>query len=63
MIELKNQVFEYLKNGDVNAILEIADNFSKLSSLSEFYDYMLKPILYEIGNLWAVNRLDISIKH
>lgn len=62
-IELKNQVFEYLKNGDVNAILEIAENFRKLSCLSEFCDYILKPILYEIGNHWAINRLDVSTEH
>ena len=63
MNKLKNQIFEYLKKGDVKSILEIADNFRKLSGLSEFYDYILKPILYEIGSLWATNQLDISTEH
>lgn len=61
--ELKKQIFAYLKKGDVNRIIEIADNFSKQSSLCEFYDLILKPVMYEIGSLWESNKLDISTEH
>jgi hypothetical protein len=44
-------------------ILENAHNFSKQSGLSEFYEYVLKPVMYETRNLWAINKLDISTEH
>lgn len=61
--ELKDQVFESLKIGDTNKILNIADNFTKQSSLSEFYDLVLRPVMHQVGNLWARNELDISTEH
>lgn len=60
---MKKQIFAYLKKGDVNQIIEIADNFSKQSSLCEFYDLILKPVMYETGTLWGSNKLDISTEH
>lgn len=63
LAELKDQVFESLKIGDTNKILDIVDNFTKQSSLSEFYDLVLRPVMHKVGNLWAMNELDISTEH
>ena len=61
--ELKEQVLDYLKNGDMDKIIKVAEQYRKRECLSEFYDYILKPIMYEIGNLWQQNRLDIGTEH
>lgn len=61
--ELKNQVFEYLKNGNIPNILEVVEKYERQTSLSEFYDDILKPVMYEIGYLWQQNKLDIATEH
>lgn len=63
LTDLKDQVFESLKNGEINKILSVADSFIKQSSLSEFYDLILRPVMHRVGNLWAMNELDISTEH
>jgi len=63
LADLKDQVFEALKNGEINKILIIADTFIKQSNLSEFYDLILKPVMHKVGNLWEMNELDISTEH
>ncbi|MDQ6723167.1 MAG: cobalamin-dependent protein [Thermoproteota archaeon] len=61
--ELKKQVFNALKNGEVEKVLLIAEIYEKETSLSDFYDDILKQVLYEIGYLWEQNKLDIATEH
>ena len=61
--ELKKQIFKSLKNGTIDTILEVAKKYEKQNSLSEFYDDVLKPVMYYIGELWQQNRLDIGTEH
>ena len=46
---LKEQVFNALKNGEVEKILRIVEMYEGETSLAEFYDDILKQVLYEIG--------------
>ncbi len=61
--ELKEQVLYSLKNGEVEKILRIAEIYIEETSLTEFYDGILKQVLYEIGSLWEENKLDIATEH
>jgi MerR family transcriptional regulator, light-induced transcriptional regulator len=61
--DLKKQVFNALKNREVEKILRLFDIYEKEFSLSEFYDNILKPVLYEIGRLWEQNELDVASEH
>jgi MerR family transcriptional regulator, light-induced transcriptional regulator len=60
---LKKQVFNALKNGDAEKVLTIAQLYEKEASLAEFYDDILKQVLYGIGYLWEQNILDIATEH
>ena len=60
---LKKQVFNALKNGEAEKVITIAQLYEKETSLAEFYDDILKQVLYEIGYLWEQNKLDISTEH
>ncbi len=60
---LKKQVFNALKNGDTGKVLKIAQLYAKETSLAEFYDDILKQVLYGIGYLWEQNKLDIATEH
>ncbi|HEX5905064.1 MAG TPA: cobalamin-dependent protein [Candidatus Nitrosocosmicus sp.] len=61
--ELREHVFESLKTGDIENIIKVAEEFKENRSLSAFYESILKPIMYEIGNLWQNKALDIGTEH
>jgi methanogenic corrinoid protein MtbC1 len=60
---LKKQVFSALKNGEAEKVLAIAQMYEKEASLAEFYDDILKQVLYAIGYLWEQNKLDVATEH
>jgi methanogenic corrinoid protein MtbC1 len=61
--DVKKQVLNALKNREVEQILRIYKIYQKEHSLSEFYDDILKQVLYEIGRLWEQNELDVASEH
>jgi methanogenic corrinoid protein MtbC1 len=61
--EVKEQVLYALKNGEVEKILRIVDIYIGETSLAEFYEDILKQVLYKIGDLWEQNELDIATEH
>ncbi len=60
---LKKKVFDALKNGDTEKIADIAGKYKEQASLAEFYDDILRPVLYDVGYLWQENKLDIGMEH
>ena len=50
--ELRQNVFDGLKSGNIDSIIRVVEDFRESRSLSMFYENILKPILYEIGILW-----------
>jgi methanogenic corrinoid protein MtbC1 len=61
--ELVRKVIELLKNGEIEPILKIAKEYENKASLAEFYDKILKPVMYEIGTQWENNELGIGVEH
>ena len=60
---LKKMVFDALKNGDIEKMVDVAGKYKEQTSLAEFYDDILRPVLYEVGYLWQENKLDIGMEH
>lgn len=60
---LKKRVFDALKNGDIEKIADVAGKYKEQASLAEFYDDILRPVLYDVGYLWQENKLDIGMEH
>ncbi len=60
---LKKKVFDALKNGDTEKIADIAGKYKEQASLAEFYDDILRPVLYDVGYLWQEKKLDIGMEH
>lgn len=60
---LKKRVFDALKNGEIEKILDVAGKYKEQSILAEFYDEILRPVLYDVGYLWQENKLDIGMEH
>jgi len=60
---LKKSVFDALKNDDIEKVLDVAAKYKEETSLAEFYDDILKPVLYDVGYLWQENKLEIGVEH
>jgi MerR family transcriptional regulator, light-induced transcriptional regulator len=60
---LKKRVFDALKIGDIEKIADVAGKYKEQASLAEFYDDILRPVLYDVGYLWQENKLDIGMEH
>ncbi len=61
--KLRKNVFNFLTNGERDEILKIFETYSRATSPSEFFDKILKPVMYEIGDLWAANKLSVAAEH
>jgi MerR family transcriptional regulator, light-induced transcriptional regulator len=59
----KKQVFENLKNGEVEKILKVTARYKEQTSLAKFYDDVLKQVMYEVGTLWQHNKLEVGTEH
>jgi hypothetical protein len=55
--KMGKHVLENLKNGEAEKILKAAKKYKEKTSLAKFYDDILKPVMYEVGNLWQNNEL------
>ena len=61
--QVQKDVFNYLTNGERDEILKIYETFTKGSTPVDFFDKILKPVMYEIGELWASNKLGVASEH
>ncbi|HKU83506.1 MAG TPA: B12-binding domain-containing protein [Candidatus Nitrosocosmicus sp.] len=60
---LKKRIFEALKDGEIEKIVDVARKYKEQASLAEFYDNILRPVMYDVGHLWQENKLDIGMEH
>jgi MerR family transcriptional regulator, light-induced transcriptional regulator len=61
--KLGQGLFERLSTGDLNGVIEIYDKYTNLFGMMKFFDNLLKPIMYDIGKLWADGELDVATEH
>jgi cobalamin-dependent methionine synthase I len=60
---LSQNLFEMLSAGDLHSVIKIFDKYTDLFGTMQFFDNMLRPIMYEIGKLWAEEKLDVATEH
>ncbi len=63
MNNLKKKVFESLTNGQRDEMVKIYETFTSSSTVEEFLDKILRPVMYEVGDLWASNKLSVASEH
>lgn len=61
--KVKKELFNGLTKGDLDRCLDIFESFEKTNALNVFYDSVLKPIMYKIGDLWESNELSVATEH
>ena len=48
---------------NLSELVKIYDRYSKLLGLTTFYDKLLKPVMYEVGDLWVQGKIDAATEH
>ena len=59
----KQLLYKKLTEGDIQASLKIFEEYTKNFSTSDFFDKILKPVMYKIGEDWASEKISIATEH
>ena len=60
---IQEEVFILLNDCNVKGLVDIYEKYSRLLGLTDFYDKLLKPVMYRIGELWLKGQLDVATEH
>ena len=61
--KIQEEMFTLLNDCNISGLVDIYDKYSRLFGLSDFYDKLLKPAMYRIGDLWQKGQLDVATEH
>jgi MerR family transcriptional regulator, light-induced transcriptional regulator len=61
--KIQEEMFALLNDCNINGLVNIYEKYSRLFGLTEFYDKLLKPAMYRIGDLWQKDQLDVATEH
>lgn len=61
--KLRTDTFKKMSDGDLNSVISISENFLRSSTLIDFYEKIIRPIMYEIGDLWEKKKITSSTEH
>ena len=59
----KQQLYKKLTDGDIEGCVKIYEEYTKIFNASDFFDRILKPVMYKIGDDWATNKISIATEH
>jgi methanogenic corrinoid protein MtbC1 len=60
---IQEDMFALLTDCNVNGLIVLYEKYSRLFGLTDFYDKLLKPVMYRIGDLWEQEKLDVATEH
>jgi len=63
LVKTRQNMRKFLLAGDLKNTMSIYTDFAKQSSVVNFYDNILRPAMYQIGELWDAKKLDVGDEH
>jgi MerR family transcriptional regulator, light-induced transcriptional regulator len=61
--KLRKETFDNLTNGDLESLLKTYETYASSIGIVEFYENILKHVMYQIGDLWEKKQLAIAEEH
>jgi MerR family transcriptional regulator, light-induced transcriptional regulator len=61
--KIQEEMFRLLNDCNISGLVDIYEKYSRLFGLPDFYDKLLKPVMYRIGDLWQKGQLDVATEH
>jgi methanogenic corrinoid protein MtbC1 len=60
---MREKILDLLINYDIEALFKIFERYSRIFGLVKFYERLLTPVMYRVGELWSKGTLDIATEH
>lgn len=60
---LRTELLELLINHDINKLVIACEKYSRIFGLAKFYERVLTPVMYKVGDMWADGIIDVAIEH
>jgi methanogenic corrinoid protein MtbC1 len=60
---MREKMLDLLINYDIEALFKIFEKYSRILGLVKFYERLLTPVMYKVGELWSKGTLDIATEH
>ena len=59
----KQHLYKKLTEGNIEECVKIYEDYIKIFNTSDFFDRILKPVMYRIGEEWADDKISIATEH
>lgn len=59
----KQQLYKKLTEGNIEECVKIYQDYTKIFNAADFFDKILKQVMYDIGEDWASNKISIATEH
>ena len=59
----KQQLYKKLTEGNIEECVKIYQDYTKIFNPADFFDKILKQVMYDIGEDWANNTISIATEH
>ena len=56
-------LYKKLTEGNIQDCIKIYEEYIKIFNVSDFFDRILKPVMYKIGEDWADDKISIATEH
>ena len=60
---MRERMLDLLINYDIEALFKTFEKYSRILGLVKFYERLLTPVMYKVGDLWSKGTLDIATEH
>ena len=62
-LTLKEKMLELLMRNDTKSLVDIFETYSQFFGLVKFYERLLAPVMYKVGEMWEAGRLNVATEH
>jgi len=59
----KQQLYKKLTEGNIDECVKIYEEYTKIFNSADFFDKILKQVMYDVGEDWANNKISIATEH
>ena len=60
---MRERMLDLLINYDIEALFKTFEKYSRILGLVKFYERLLTPVMYKVGDLWSKGILDVATEH
>jgi len=61
--KIKQNTLKFLLSGNLDGLKLVFKKFRKTGTIPQFYEKILRPVMYDVGALWRDGRLDVGSEH